>query len=156
MEELMATWLKVVLIIGAVIVLIIAGVAGLGVYVWKKHGPELVASSKQGLEEGRVFGEQTDNQGCVDEGVVRQRKAVGIGEMIKSGIFMRSCLEASRPTPNFCDGVPGALQFVKTAEWRKAQCDKYGMTEAQQCSQLFQQVQQFCEQQRARKPSREQ
>jgi hypothetical protein len=149
----MATWLKVVLIIGAVIVLIVVGVAGLGVYVWKKHGPELVASGKQGIEEGRQFGEQTDNQGCVDEGVARQRKAVGFSDLIKSSVFMRSCLDASRPVPNFCDGVPGALQFMKTAEWRKAQCARYGLTEAQQCSQLFQQVQQFCEQQGAHKPS---
>lgn len=149
----MPTWLKVVLIVGAVIVLLIAGVAGLGVYVWKKHGPELVASGKQGIEEGRQFGEQTDNQGCVDEGVARNRKAVGFGELIKSGVFMRSCLDASRPVPNFCDGVPGALQFMKTAEWRKAQCGKYGLGEDQQCSQLFQSVQQFCEQ-RARKTSR--
>jgi hypothetical protein len=131
-------------------------VAGLGVYVWKKHGPELVASGKQGIEEGKEFGEQTDNQGCVDEGVARNRKAVGFGELMKSGIFLRSCLDASRPVPNFCDDVPGALQFMKTVEWRKAQCDKYGLGADQQCSQLFQQVQQFCEQQRAHKGSREQ
>jgi hypothetical protein len=152
----MPTWLKVVLIIGAVIVLLIVGVAGLGVYVWKKHGPELVASGKQGIEEGRAFGEGTDNQGCVDEGVARNRKAVGFGELIKSGVFLRSCLDASRPVPNFCDGVPGALQFVKTIEWRKAQCEKYGIGQDQQCSQLFQQVQQFCEQQRTRKTTNEQ
>ena len=151
----MATWLKVVLIIGAILVVLIAGVAGLGFYFWKKHGPEIVASGKQGIEEGRQFGEGTDNQGCVDEGVARQRKAVGMGELIKSGIFMRSCLDASRPTPNFCDGVPGALQFTKTIEWRKEQCAKYGLGEDKQCSQLFQQVQQFCEQ-RSRRGSREQ
>jgi hypothetical protein len=152
----MPTWLKVVLIVGVVIVVLIAGVAGLGVYVWKKHGPALVETGKQGMEEGRAFGEGTDNQGCVDEGVARERKAVGFGELMKSGIFLRSCLDASRPTPNFCDGVPGALQFVKTAEWRKAQCDKYGFGQDQQCQQLFQQVQQFCEQQRARKTTNEQ
>ena len=151
----MPTGVKVVLVIVGVVVLLIAGVAGLGVYVWKKHGPELVASGKQGMEEGRSFGEGTDNQGCVDEGVARNRKAKGFGELMKSGIFLRSCLDASRPTPNFCDGVPGALQIMKTVEWRKAQCEKYGLGQDQQCSQLFQQVQQFCEQ-RARRESREQ
>jgi hypothetical protein len=151
----MQTWLKAVLIIGALVVLLIAGVAGLGVYVWKKHGPGLVASGQQGLAEGKEFGARTDNQGCVDEGVARQRKAVGFGELMKSGIFLRSCLDASRPVPNFCDGVPGALQFVKAVEWRKAQCEKYGLGQDQQCPQLFQQVQQFCEQ-RNRKTSSEQ
>jgi hypothetical protein len=141
----MPTWLKVVLIIGAVVVLLIVGAAGLGVYVWKKHGPALVASGQQGLAEGKEFGAQTDNQGCVDEGVARQRKAAGFADLMKSGIFLRSCLDASRPVPNFCDGVPRALQLMKTVEWRKAQCEKYGLGQDQQCPQLFQQVQQFCE-----------
>ena len=151
----MPTWLKVVLIAGAVVVLLIAGVAGLGFYVWKKHGPELVASGRRGMEEGKESGARTDNQGCVDEGVARQRKAAGFSDLMKSGIFLRSCLDASRPVPNFCADVPGALQFMKTVEWRKAQCEKYGLGQDQQCSQLFQQVQQFCEQ-RTRKASREQ
>ena len=149
----MPTWLKAVLIIGALIILLIAGVAGLGYYVWKKHGPELVASGQRGMEEGREFGAQTDNQGCVDEGVARHRRAAGFGDNLRTGIFLHSCLEASRPVPNFCDGVPGALQFMKTVEWRRAQCERYGLGQDQQCPQLFQQVQQFCEQ-RARKASR--
>lgn len=140
----MPTWLKVILIILVVGVLLFAGVAGTGYYLWKKHGPGLVANVEQGTKDGRDFGAQTDNQGCVDEGVSRHRGAAGFTDLMKSGIFLRSCLEASRPTPNFCDAVPGPLEFTKTIQWRKAQCAKYGMTEAQQCGQFFQQVQQYC------------
>ena len=33
---------------------------------------------------------------------------------------MRSCLEASRPVPNFCDGVPGAVRAAFEKAYPKA------------------------------------
>jgi hypothetical protein len=98
-----------------------------------------------GKKEGQDFGKGTDNQGCLDASVARNRKAQGITEMMKSSIFLRSCLEASRPTPEFCDGVPGVFEITKTVQWRKEQCQKYDMSpDDPGCTQLFQQVQQFC------------
>jgi hypothetical protein len=65
--------------------------------------------------------------------------------MIKNMLFMRACLDASRPTPGFCDEVPRRLEFVRSAEWELQQCKRYGLSPEKQCQQLFQQVQQFCE-----------
>ena len=148
----MPTWAKVILIILVLGVLAVAGMVGAGFYLWKQHGPELMAGVEHGMQEGKEFGETTDNQGCVDEGTKRHRKAAGFGEYIKSGVFLQSCLQASRETPGFCDGVPGPLEFMKTAQWRREQCEKYGLTEAQQCGQLFQQVQQYCERRGRKQP----
>ncbi len=141
----MPTWLKVVLVLLLAGVICIAGLIGTGVYLWKKHGPQFVASVEQGEREGREFGARTENQGCVDEGARRLRKATGITESMMLSIFVRSCLEASRETPYFCNAVPGPFEFTKTIQWRKEQCEHYGLTEQQQCGQLFQQVQQYCE-----------
>ena len=140
----MPTWLKVVLAIVLVCVLGLAALVGGIYYVGKKYGPQFVAGVEQGKTEGRDFGKQTDNQGCVDEGVARNRKATGISDLMKSSVFVRSCLEASRPTANFCDDVPGLLEITKTVEWRKEQCEKYDMKGAPGCDQMFQQVQQYC------------
>ncbi len=141
----MPTWLKVVLALLVAGVVCVAGLIGVGVYVWKKHGPQFVASVEQGEREGREFGGGRENQECVDEGARRFRDAGGITEYMRQAIFVRSCLEASRETPGFCEAVPGQFEFTKTISWRRQQCDRYGLTEQQQCNQLFQQVQQYCE-----------
>lgn len=141
----MPTWLKIVLALLVVGVLCVAGLVGAGVYLWKQHGPQFVAGVEQGEREGRTFGGKTDNDGCVDEGVRRYGATTALTDYIKDGIFVRSCLEASTETPGFCDGVPGALEFSKTIQWRKDECERHHLTEAHQCGQLFQQVQQYCQ-----------
>jgi hypothetical protein len=141
----MPTWLKVVLALLVVGVLCVAGLIGGGYYLWKQHGPQFVATVERGEKEGRTFAAQTDNQGCVDEGVKRFRDAAGMTDFMKNNIFVRSCLEHSRETPGFCDAVPGAFEITKTIKWRKDQCERAQLSEAQQCGQLFQQVQQFCQ-----------
>jgi hypothetical protein len=70
--------------------------------------------------------------------------------MVRNTIFLRTCLDASRPTPGFCDDVPRQFEFMKSAQWQLQQCRHYGLPPEKQCGQLFQQVQQFCEQPHAR------
>ena len=141
----MPTWLKVVLVIvGLFAVLAIAGVIGV-VYVAKKYGPGLMEAGKHSFDEGREYGRRTDNEGCVNEAVSRHANASGIGDMIGNGIFMRACLDASRPTPGFCDDVPNRFEFMKSARWQLDECKRYGLSTESQCGQLFQQVQQFCD-----------
>ena len=140
----MPTWAKVILVIVLVGVAAVAAMVGAGVYLWRQHGPQFMAGVEQGMQEGREFGATTDKQGCVDEGAARHRRGAGFADHMKSGIFMRSCLEASRETPGFCEAVPGPFEIMKTVEWRRAQCEKYHLSEEQQCGNLFQQVQQYC------------
>jgi hypothetical protein len=141
----MPTWMKVLLIVGGllVVLLVAAGVATF--FVVRRYGPALVEAGKQTMAEGTEYGRRTDNEGCLNEAVARQARIKGIAEVVKNGIFMRSCLEASRPTPGFCDDVPGRMEFMRAARWQLDQCKRHGLTQEQQCGQLFQQVQQFCE-----------
>ena len=142
----MPTWLKVLLIVvGLLVVLIVAAVVA-GVYFGKKYLPQLVETVKQTGGEGQEYGRRTDNEGCVNEAAARHSRAEGFGDMIKNTIFLRTCLDASRPTPGFCDDVPRRFEFMKSAQWQLQQCKRYGLRPEQQCTQIFQQVQQFCEQ----------
>ena len=142
----MPTWLKVVLIVGGLLlVLVVASVATL-VYVAHKYGPAMVEAGKQSFEEGRAYGRATDEQGCVDESVARHKRAEGLTGAINTSLFMRSCLDVSRPTPHFCDAVPQRIEFMKSARWQLDECKRYGLSTESQCGQLFQQVQQYCEQ----------
>jgi len=67
-------------------------------------------------------------------------------------LFLRACLDSSRPTPGFCDDVPKQLEFIKAAQWQMQQCKQYGLSAEKQCGQLFTQVQTFCA---ARTPARQ-
>jgi len=58
---------------------------------------------------------------------------------------MNSCLQVSRPTPNFCDSVPSRLEFTESVRWQMDECKRHGLAPERQCGQLFQQVQQYCE-----------
>ena len=142
----MPTWLKVLLIIGGLIVVLVIVTVVATFVVVKRYGPEIVETVQKTGNEGEEYGRRTDNEGCVNEAVARHSHAEGFGDMVKDTIFLRTCLDASRPTPGFCDGVPHQIDFIKGAQWQLQQCKRYGLRPEQQCTQIFQQVQQFCEQ----------
>jgi hypothetical protein len=148
----MPTWLKVLLIIGGLLVVLVIGVVVAGVYLARKYVPELVEAGKQTVAEGQEYGRRTDNEGCLDEAVARHGRSEGITDVIKINIFLRACLDASRPTPGFCDTVPQPTEFIRSAQWRVEECKRHGLSTERQCDQLFQQVQQFCYSPHARAP----
>ena len=141
----MPGWLKVLLIVAVVIVVLVLGVIGAGVYYVSRNKDAWIAKGKAVASEGRDFGRNSDNQGCVDESISRYKKEPGFGSALSNSIFMQSCLDSSRPTPNFCTDVPKATEFMKSAQWRVDQCRKIDLSSDGYCQQLFQPVQQFCE-----------
>jgi hypothetical protein len=145
----MPTWAKVLLIAAVLLVLLVLAAAGAGVYLWRQHGRGFVESTRKTGAEGQEYGKHTDAQGCLAEGLARHTRAEGFGEIVGTNIFLRTCLDASGPSPGFCEGVPRQLEFIKSAQWQQQQCQKHGLSPAKQCGQLFAQVQQYCE---ARRP----
>lgn len=141
----MPGWLKALLIVAIIIVLLVVGVVVGGVVWWSRNKDKLVGRIKEVATEGREFGRNSDNQGCVDESVARYKKEPGFTAVISNSLFTRACLEASRPTPGFCNDVPKATEFMKSAEWRKSQCSRVDLSSDSYCPQLFQPVQEFCE-----------
>ena len=146
----MPTWMKVLLILGVLLVVLFVGGVVAVYFLARTYGPGLVEAGKQTYNEGVEYGRRTDNEGCLNEAVARQARAEGFTDMVKNNVFMRACLEASRPTDGFCDGVPRQTEFMKSIGWQQQQCQRYGLSPEKQCSQLFSQVQQFCELRRQR------
>lgn len=142
----MPRWLKVLLIIAIVVVLLIVAGAGAGVFWWMKNKDALMARAKEVVAEGKEFGSHNDNQACVDEAISRYKKEPGFGSALSNNFFMRACLEASKPTPGFCDEVPGPSEIRKSVQWQIDQCARVDLSKDNYCRQLFQPVQQFCEQ----------
>ena len=146
----MPGWLKALLIVVVVIIVLVVGVVIAGVYWISRNKDAWIARGKEVMTEGRDFGRKTDNQGCVDESISRYKKEPGLTATISNGLFMRGCLESSRPTRGFCDDVPRQTEFIKSAQWRLSQCTRVDLEKGNNCQHLFTPVQQFCEE-RARK-----
>ncbi|MBV9927820.1 MAG: hypothetical protein JOZ96_22565 [Acidobacteria bacterium] len=142
----MPTWVKVLLVV-VVLVLVLSVGAGVALYfAARTYVPGLVESGKQTYNEGVEYGRRTDNEGCLNEAAARHARGEGFTDLLKTNLFLRACLEKSRPTPGFCDEVPRQTEFMKAVAWQQRQCQRYGLSPEKQCGQLFQQVQQFCEQ----------
>jgi hypothetical protein len=141
----MPGWLKTLLIVAVVLVVLVIGVVGAGVIYVMKNKDAWMARAKEVATEGKNYGNTTDNQGCVDEGLSRYKKDPGLTSVISNSVFMRTCLEASKPTPGFCDEVPKQMEFMKAAEWKLKQCRLAGLQSDNNCQNLFTPVQQFCE-----------
>ena len=141
----MPGWLKALLIVIVVIFVLAIGVVAIAGFLIYRNKDAIVANMKEIATEAKDFGEKTDNQGCVDEAISRYKAEPGFRKTISTGIFMRICLDNSKPTPGFCDQVPKQMEFMKTAQWRRDQCQRYDLSRDSNCPNLFGSIQQFCE-----------
>ena len=141
----MPGWLKALLVVVVVIIVLVVGVVIAGVYWISRNKDAWIAKGKEVMTEGRDAGRKTDNQGCVDESISRYKKEPGLTATISNGLFMRGCLDSSRPTRGFCDDVPRQMEFIKSAQWRVSQCARVDLEKDSNCQNLFSPVQQFCE-----------
>ena len=141
----MPGWLKALLIVVVVVIMLVVGVVIAGVYWISRNKDAWIAKGKEVMTEGRDAGRKTDNQGCVDESISRYKKEPGFASTLSNSIFMRGCLESSRPTRGFCDDVPRQFEFIKTVQWRISQCRRVDPEKDTNCQNLFAPVQQFCE-----------
>src|SRR5258706_12852608 len=141
----MPGWLKALLAVAIIVVLLVVGVVVGGVVWWSRNKDRLMGRAKEVMTEGREFGRNAGNQGCVDESISRYKKEPGFSSAVSTSIFSRACLDASRPTPGFCNDVPKPTEFVKSGQWRVEQCRKVDLSSDSYCQQIFQPVQEFCE-----------
>ena len=141
----MPGWAKALLITGMVIIVLVVAVIGVGVYWWSRNKDALISKGKEQIEQGQQFGRGTDNQGCVDQAIVRYKKQKDFANAVGSNLFLSACLRTSRPTPDFCVQVPKQTEFIKSAQWRREQCFVRELETDTYCQQLFSSVQQFCE-----------
>lgn len=143
---------KIIVTIGVCFVFLATITIGFGIYWWARHSHELFEAGQRQIDQGTAYGKQTDEQGCLDEAISRYKAKRGMTGSIASGLFLRSCLEESRPTPGFCDQVPKRTEILKSMQWQIAQAKKAGLENDPYGKQLFTQLQEYCEVKRAGTP----
>lgn len=110
--------------------LLLSAAAG---YLWVKFfsdawlaefNDERQASAAEFRQQGRVFGEQSDQQGCFDNALKSVEDCRSPICMVDSGNFLRGCFETSEESPNFCEGVPAYQAEISEEEksWAKFGC----------------------------------
>lgn len=148
----MSTWIKALLIISICFVLLIVGVVAFGAYWLSTHKDELVKTAENARADGAAFGARTDNQGCLTEVLRRHKEHHGFSDAILNNLFLSGCLQASRPTSGFCDGVPKTSEIKDSVSWRLKKCTDAGLSDSY-CSNLFGEVQKYCESDKAKSAS---
>ena len=137
-------WLKVVLVMLAIVVGLALLLTAGAVVLYKRYGAELASNVKAQVAEGAAFGATTDEEGCLDRVLGDYRAAPGLKGSIGATAFLSSCFKQCAETAKFCSDVPPTTDLVASAEWRVARCQEAGLTD-HYCPHLFAQVQTHCE-----------
>jgi hypothetical protein len=141
----MTTVGKVIITISICVILLIVGVVGAGIYWWTHEGHKMVEAAGKSMEEGKEAGRKTDNKGCVDQALALYKKDHSLGGVVTNNLFLAGCLDASSPTPGFCDDVPGQTEIMRSATWQIQKCKEAGVPPDPYYRQIFSGVQQYCD-----------
>ena len=115
---------------------------------WNRNGDELTSRGSAAAREGARFGMVRDEAACFQAAVRRTGTDATLADNFAAGAFARACLEYSRPTAGFCDGVPPATSIRRAAEWQQQRCG----TDAA-CRNVSQVVAQYCHAGRPKRPA---
>ena len=98
-------------------------------------------------EEGRAFGESTDQQGCVDEGMRRVEGKDSLAAIAPVG-FVSACLQTAAESEGFCDDVPEATDIFDSALWPSQRCTGMDTGSDEGCQAMMQVVMGYCQETR--------
>jgi hypothetical protein len=125
--------------LGGLAFLVVCGIVGIVVLVRVLNTPESKQEYEAKLSEGREFGKTMDQAGCMKEGFARAKTMTRfeISRSVQNSAFVEGCLTSSRPTPDFCNGVPAAWK-LQDNDWKQEQCERIGMDYMQTgCTSVF-------------------
>jgi hypothetical protein len=130
-------------IIGGLFLLGIIAVGGAFYWVYQNKG-KWIESAERLVEEGKKFGVNNNNEGCLKEALARHKRDKSTMGQIATQTFLNVCLEASKPSPGFCDGVPQQNEILKSASWALKKCSDAGLQNDPGCKTIFGAVQSHC------------
>ncbi len=141
----MPTWLKVVLIVVAVIALLIAA-GGFLAYRWVMvHAEELRVEGRQIKAEAAELGRGKEPAACVDEAFARLQRCGSLMCEVKTRVFLTNCVAAADVPPGFCAAIPPHHEIMATARWAVAECARRGHAGDQRCTRMITALQDYCE-----------
>lgn len=135
------------IVCGVVLALAILGFIAASFW-YRRNSGEIEAGGKLGARDGARFGLVRDEAACFDEGRRRAAGTTKITEGFAVGAFVRSCLEYSRETPGYCEGVPPITSIRRSATWQVEKCANDA-----NCRNVAQVVQSYCAQGRPKRPA---
>jgi len=98
---------------------------------------------RDAVEEATKFAAQVDQVGCLGESLRRRDTCKDDDCLLLAKVFMTACLPASRPSRDFCTGVPSPVSVVETMTWQRHVCDQSAST-SEPCHVFFLSLQNFC------------
>jgi hypothetical protein len=145
----MSNGVKIILIIVGILgFLAIACVGGFTIFAYYFVDHEGITRN---MDEGEAFGKTTDYVGCQTKvlEMIKPLKGSEANELVKAEYFFKGCLGTSRPTMNFCDGVPNAYaDILNEHKGKDAECKKLGMEGSIACRLVIDEKLDFCDQKR--------
>jgi hypothetical protein len=130
-------------ILGGLFLLGVIAVGGVVYWVYQNKD-KWVRSAEELVEEGKKFGVNTNNEGCLKEALARHKRDKSLMGQIPTQVFLNVCLQASEPSPGFCDGVPTQNERMKSASWSLKKCSEAELQNDQGCQGIFGAVQAHC------------
>lgn len=141
----MSKSVKILLIVFGILALLAIGCVG-ALYLVGTYAIDDTAI-KRAREEGLEFGRTTDNAGC-DAKLVPMLKDVKLTDLTRSmqaQYFFDGCLETSRKTPGYCDGVANSFADIfNDDKGKEAECRKLGFTDSPNCRIVIDEKLDFC------------
>lgn len=140
----MSTTVKVLLGIAGFFVLCIGIVAWKGYSWWESTGKAYYTSIKTSGEDGKVFGRTADNAACIKSALDRFGADTAVVASLQATAYAQNCLELSKPSPGFCDGVPEPTENSAVTAWAKSQCAAVATASDRTCRFVMAPVPRFC------------
>lgn len=139
-------WTIVLSIIGGLFLLAVIAVGGIIYWVYQNKGEWIKSAEQIGqvIDQAKEFGAKANNEGCLKEALSRHKGDNSFTGQIAIQGFLTACLQASAPSPGFCDGVPAKSEIMKSASWRLKKCSDAGLQGDRGCQQIFDVVQAHC------------
>lgn len=123
---------------GAILISVLAFI-GLVFYIGSDK--EYTEQHSAAIEEGNNFGKTTDQNGCLQQGLLRMNGVENptIKQLSLNGRFVNECLDVSKPSPNFCKDVPKVI----VRDWINDQCSLIGRND-NVCYVVYDEKTTFC------------
>lgn len=142
----MSKGLKTVLIVlGILAGLAVVCAGGIGIIAYLFVDREGFENARK---DGAEFGKTTDNAGCQTKSLEMAKTVTmtDITGQVKMEWFNEGCLFASRPTPGFCDGMPGVQKDIWNSDRTKdAECERLGLKDSPACRSAMIAKLRYCE-----------
>jgi uncharacterized membrane protein YhaH (DUF805 family) len=141
-KSLIARLFKAAVIVVAVVLFVFGGAW----FWWQQNTQELLASGQVHRANGIAAGRTLDEAACVASAAaaLRDEAANSMAAGIANSVELSGCLEASRVSPEFCDGIPANTEMLATVQWIASVCNQLGQGGNTSCNTMVQRIPEYC------------